>query len=125
MHWLILISFLFLSPDSGSKLSCCACLPKGIQRTEVVGYAGAKPLQQGKPITVSAKLASLNSRCKRGKLVDGKGKEIYFFRLQGCWGNPPENYQEILEQQNRELTKLRRRYTVIEITCNPGGALIN
>jgi hypothetical protein len=82
--------------------------------------------QKGKQaITVQEKLASLKARCKRGKLVDGSGKQIYFFRLQGCWGNPPENYQEILDKQNRELLSLRKRYTVIEMTCNPSGDQIS
>ena len=34
------------------------------------------------------------------------------YKLKGCWGNPPRNYQEILERQEAELAILRKRYTV-------------
>jgi hypothetical protein len=56
--------------------------------------------------------------------VDAKGKQIHFYRLTGCWGNPPENYQEILDNQQQELARLRRCYRVIEISCNPSGVMI-
>jgi hypothetical protein len=82
-------------------------------------------MKKGKQaMTVAQKLASLKARCKRGKLVDGAGKEIRFFHLKGCWGNPPEGYQEILDKQAGELATLKKRYTVIEMTCNPSGILI-
>jgi hypothetical protein len=45
--------------------------------------------------------------------------------MTGCWGNPPENYQQILDEQARKLAQLKKRYTVIEMTCNPSGELIN
>jgi hypothetical protein len=100
----------------------CSCLPKDIKRSDVVSVALSKPgrAASGK-ITVEQKLKELKARCRKGKLVDVSGKQIYFYRLQGCWGNPPEGYQEILSQQARELEKLRRRYRVIEMTCNPDG----
>ncbi len=72
-------------------------------------------------VTVEQKLVELKARCRRGKLVDRSGKEIRFYRLAGCWGNPPADYREILERQRRELEKLKKRYTVIELTCNPDG----
>jgi hypothetical protein len=75
-------------------------------------------------VTVADKLASLKAHCKKGKLIDAAGREIRFFHLTGCWGNPPEGYQEILEKQNRELIRLRKRYAVIEMTCNPSGEMI-
>jgi len=101
MHWMFIVSFLFLSFTPGARPACCACLPKGIQPTDVVNYRGPKPfIQKGKAITIEETLVRLKVRCKKGRLVDGFGKQIYFFRLQGCWGNPPDNYQEILEQQN-------------------------
>jgi hypothetical protein len=100
----------------------CSCLPKDVQRSDVVSVALSKPgrAASGK-ITVEQKLKELKARCRKGKLVDVSGKQIYFYRLQGCWGNPPEGYLEILSQQARELEKLRRRYRVIEMTCNPDG----
>jgi hypothetical protein len=126
MYWLIIVSFLSLSFTPGAKPSCCPCLPKGIQPTDVVNYRGPKPfLQKGKAITVEETLVRLNAHCKKGRLVDSAGKQIYFFRLKGCWGNPPDNYQEILERQNSELIKLKKRYTVIEMTCNPSGEQIS
>jgi hypothetical protein len=99
----------------------CACLPKDIQRTDVVTATMIRPGRVGKKITVEQTLRDLKARCHKGKLVDAKGKEIYFYHLQGCWGNPPADYQEILAQQAKELEKLRRRYHVIEMTCNPEG----
>ena len=78
-----------------------------------------------KKITVEQRLIELDARCENGKLIDAEGKEIYFYRLKGCWGNPPADYQEILKQQNEELEKLRKRYVVIEMTCNPEGVLIH
>lgn len=100
----------------------CSCLPKDIKRTDVVSAPLDRPgrAATGK-ITVEQKLKELKARCRKGKLVDASGKEIYFYHLQGCWGNPPEGYQEILSQQASELEKLRRRYRVVEMTCNPGG----
>src|SRR2546422_9259436 len=114
MHWLIIVSFLFLSVTPGAKPPHFACLPKGIQPTDVVNYRGAKPfIHNGKQaITVEETLVRLKAHCKKGTLVDGSGKQIYFFRLKGCWGNPPADYQEILERQNSELIKLKKRYTV-------------
>jgi hypothetical protein len=40
-------------------------------------------------------------------------------------GNPPADYQEILQRQREELEKLKKQYTVIEMTCNPEGASTN
>ena len=92
------------------------CLQKGIKLNDVVTYD-----QGAKKITVKDKLKEIKARCRRGILVDGKGRPIYFYALKGCWGNPPANYQEILERQKKEIRKLKNRYTVIEMTCNPGG----
>jgi len=125
MQWLILVSLLFLTGTPGAKPPCCQCLPKGIEPTDIVSYRAASLRQRiRQAITVEEKVASLKARCKRGKLVDASGKEIYFFRMTGCWGNPPDDYQETLEKQNRELIRLRKRYTVIEMTCNPSGQQI-
>ena len=99
-----------------------ACLPKGIKPGDVVSTELMVSGGVHKKITVAQKLAALRASCKRGKLVDAAGKEIRFYRLEGCWGNPPEGYQEILRKQSEELAKLRERYTVIEMTCNPEGA---
>jgi hypothetical protein len=60
----------------------------------------------------------MKARCHRGKLVDSRGREIRFFRV-SCWGNPPEDYQEIRKRENEELARLKKGYTVIVFGCNP------
>ena len=116
----IVLSILVTTPDRFR-----ACLPPGIHATDIVSAQWIKPSNVVKRITVEQKLIEIKARCKKGKLVDASGKEIYLFRLTGCWGNPPADYQEILQRQNDELEKLRKRYTVIEMTCNPDGALLH
>jgi hypothetical protein len=128
-----LMSFFFLV--SAALLSivsaACAgdnCLPSGIKPADVVSAQAAKPGSESsevKTITVAQKLKELRARCRKGKLVDAKGREICFYQLVGCWGNPPEDYQEILERQAKELASLRKRYNVIEMTCNPSGQQIS
>ena len=99
------------------------CLPESVKPTDVVSTTlvqtdGGTLVEK---ITVEQKLAELKANCNSGKLVDGAGTEIYFYKLTGCWGNPPRNYQEILKRQEAELAILRKQYTVIEMTCNPSG----
>lgn len=124
MHLLAILSIvvvLWLNLPTAGPTTVKACLPKGIKRSDVVStelmVSGGVP----RKITVAQKLAELKASCKRGKLVDAAGKEIRFYRLEGCWGNPPEDYQEILRKQSEDLASLRERYTVIEMTCNPDG----
>jgi len=62
-------------------------------------------------------LSNLKARCKRGKLVDANGREIYLYRLAGCWGNPPADYRKFFKRQSEELQKLKKHYHVIEMTC--------
>ncbi|HEY6230917.1 MAG TPA: hypothetical protein VIW64_06625 [Pyrinomonadaceae bacterium] len=126
-RWFIILAL--LAPGfaiTAEARLCCNCLPKGIKNSDVVSLASPKqiPGKAGNVVTVEKKLAQLKAHCKRGKLVDGSGRQIYFFQITGCWGNPPENYQEILDEQSRKLAQLRKRYTVIEMTCNPSGMLI-
>ena len=71
--------------------------------------------------TVLQRLNKLNARCKAGKLIDRKGKQIRFYKLQNCWGNPPADYLEILETERNTLRLLNKKFTVIEITCNQSG----
>jgi len=98
-----------------------ACLPPGIQATDVVSYQAVKPGGKVVTVTVAQKLKSLGARCRKGKLVDAKGTEIRFYQLVGCWGNPPDDYQAQLERQTKELARLRKRYRVIEMTCDSSG----
>jgi hypothetical protein len=120
MLHLLIVTFLCLPLRDGKEVTSYKCLPEGIELTEVV----SKPLSSsevasGKEITIRQILVRLKSRCRKGKLVTADGREIYLYRLIGCWGNPPEDYHEQLAKQERELEQLRKKFTVIEISCNP------
>jgi hypothetical protein len=112
-----------ISPRATVANNTDTCLPAGIQPTDVVSTKTTITGNKGRVITVtvSEKLMELKARCRRHKLVDGKGREIRFYQLVGCWGNPPEDYQQQLERQAKELASLRKRYRVIEMTCNANG----
>ncbi len=101
--------------DAGpSPSKSLGCLPKDVRADEAVSYGN-----NGKSIlTVEKKLAEMKAGCRRGKLVDAKGREIRFFRV-SCWGNPPDDYQEIRQREDEELAKLKKRYAVIVFGCNP------
>ena len=105
---------------SGGVTNLATCLPADIKLSDVVSI---DPGGEQK-VTAVQKLQELGARCINGKLVDAAGKEIYFYRLIGCWGNPPADYQELLQKQEAEIERLSRQYTVIQMTCNPEGALI-
>jgi len=112
------------TPSVTSNLS--RCLPPNIKPTDIVSakLISFSPLNQYnvKKVTVEQKLTEIKASCSAsGKLVDGTGREIYFYHLTGCWGNPPFNYQNILTKQRQELEQLRQHSTVIEMTCNPSG----
>jgi hypothetical protein len=108
--------------DNHSKYEC---LPPGVKletivsATQVESAAGNRIVKE----TVKQRLDKISAGCRAGKLADAKGREIRFYRLQGCWGNPPPDYQEILDNQQKELAELKKKYTVIEITCNPSGGM--
>jgi hypothetical protein len=123
LGWLIVFG---LGATPGSCSPAQDCLPPRITPNDVVS---TKTVQTAKgeaveKVRVRDRIAALKGHCEKGKLVDGGGREIYFYKLKGCWGNPPENYQEILANQAAELESLKKRYTVIEMTCNPSGVPI-
>lgn len=90
------------------------CLPTDVRLSDVVKYD-----RTGKAnVTLAKTLISLGAKCRNGKLVNRKHREIKFFRL-ACWGYPPPNYLEIEQKQDEELRKLKRRYTVVVFGCNP------
>lgn len=127
MKWLTVLGSALLlcsTLSASTKSNPWGCLPQGIKRTDVVSATMHRPGAGGNQVTVEQKLRELRARCRRGKLVDASGREIYFYRLQGCWGNPPEDYQQILQRQQQEIQRLKKRYTVIEMTCNPSGVPI-
>jgi hypothetical protein len=105
--------------ESPANAQISPCLPEGIHfddlvLTETVG-ANQSP---GKQLTVRMNLAQLKARCKQGKLIDRKGRQIRFYNLIGCWGNPPADYEAMLQNQAREIKRLKRRFTVIQIPCS-------
>src|SRR5579864_7845610 len=103
-----------VTPESASAFS--VCLPAGRKLTDVVSASAGG----ANTITVEQALNALGAHCTPdNKLVDGSGKEIRFYQLTGCWGNPPENYQEILKNQADAIAQLKQQFTVIEMTCNP------
>jgi len=99
-----------------------SCLPKNVELAAIVQGEPENDSAKGepKPVTVEQRLNELKARCKNGKLFDRTGKEIYFVHLIGCWGNPPEDYQEQLDRQQQELKRLKEKYTVVEISCSQG-----
>ena len=113
-----------------SQSPLAKCLPPEIKLSDVVEAtsAGRPNAQPGEShsVTVEQRLNELKATCNSdNKLVDGNGKQIVFYHLTGCWGNPPENYQDILRKQRDEINKLKQQYTVIEMTCNPSGIPIS
>jgi hypothetical protein len=108
-----------------AKSNWQACLPADVDADEVIAVEPAAPGKPAKQITVKSRLNQLGARCRAKRLVDSRRREIHFYRLTGCWGNPPLDYEEILKNQQQELERLRRRYRVIEISCNPSGVMIH
>jgi len=107
-----------------NMLRCAPCLPPDIKEDSVV-----KVIQERSPngalvsrqVTVKQTLQKLQAKCRKGILVDGDEKPIRFFKVQGCWGNPPADYLEVLERQRKELQDLKKSFTVIEMQCNTDG----
>jgi hypothetical protein len=124
MQHLVAITLLLIMctpvANSATAESSSSCLPKDVQLKSLVQEPPTDA--QAKPLTVEQKLIAVKAKCKNGKLVDRAGKEIRFVHLIGCWGNPPEDYQEQLDRQQKELKRLREKYTVIEISCTQGDA---
>jgi hypothetical protein len=100
--------------DDSAPSKNFSCLPKDVRADEVVSY----DVEVKSSLTVEKKLIELKARCRRGKLVDAKGREIRFFRI-SCWGNPPEDYLEIQKGEGEALAELKKHYSVIVFGCNP------
>ena len=118
MQSLIAIVLTCLSPGDGTNKELVSCLPADTTLEEIVSVE-MKPGSQtpSKQVTVKDTLSRLKARCKKGKLIAASGREIRFYRLIGCWGNPPEDYQEQLARQDHELERLKKKYKVVEIPC--------
>ena len=67
--------------DDSAPSKNVSCLPEDVRADEVVSYD-----VKGKSIsTVKKKLIELKARCRRGKLVDAKGREIRRLPRRWCW----------------------------------------
>jgi hypothetical protein len=106
------------TPRLANREAIAKLLPAEVQLDTVAecGYGGTNM------VTIEDELVHVQARVgDDGKLHDAVGKPIAFFHLTGCWGNPPANYQQILDEQKRRLDELRKTHTVITLTCNPSG----
>jgi hypothetical protein len=105
------------TPPGGNTIQpASTCLPGNIKMSDIVSAT------ETTKVTVQQKLNELAAGCHNGKLISASTqKEIRFYQLKGCWGTPPPNADQIMQQQESELATLRSQYTVIEMTCNPGG----
>jgi hypothetical protein len=93
------------------------CLPQGFELTDIVSYRH-KLKGNDENITIKDKLDELKARCKEGRLVDSKGREIKFFKP-SCFGNPPADYDEIRQKEADHLNELLKKHTVIVLECDP------
>jgi hypothetical protein len=122
----ISIGILLLSP--GLAIACppppkpaLNCLPSGINASTIAS-AIMMPNGKVKQTTIQQTLQTLGASCKGKRLVDRQGREIRFFQQVGCTGAPPP--PELIKQweiERAKLVQLKKRYTVIELTCNTSG----
>jgi hypothetical protein len=101
-----------------------SCLPSDVKADETAAGSQAAIIHPGAQVRIGQRLDQVRARCRRGKLVDGRGRQISFYRLAGCWGNPPADYLEIMQNQRSELKRLKRRYTIVEISCGPSDVRV-
>jgi hypothetical protein len=101
------------SRRQGQGSSKFPCFPSDFSLHEIVGSPN---------VTVEKKLVELKARCRGNKLIARNGREIRLYR-DACWGNPPADYQDILEKQRKEIAALKKKYTVVEIVCDPRGVV--
>jgi hypothetical protein len=124
---MLFIAAFIIALSTTSTIDLASCLPPDVKLDDVVSVQTIEStpgVVKVKKTTVRDKLKELGAHCVKGKLLDKTGREIYFHRMVGCWGNPPEDYQEILDRQTKKLAELKERYQVVEMTCNPTGEKI-
>ena len=116
---LALVSWSSIDPGKNSRQARegakFGCLPEGYTSADVVSY---REKRKQAYVTIDDKLVELKAHCKEGKLVDGKGREIRFFKF-ACYGNPPIDYEELKQKELQELEKLQKKYCVIVMECDP------
>lgn len=110
----ILFAIILLCSFSPARASDSNCLPKDVAPDALVS---GEEWKSQKPVTVREALRRIEARCQDSKLFDKTGREIYFVHLIGCWSNPPEDYQEQLTHQAQEIQRLKKTYTVLQISC--------
>jgi len=99
----IFVGLCFAFPFVSASAQKYSCLPSDIKEDSIVSMV-EKTSPKGDTftrVTVGQTLKKLKARCFRRKLIDGRKREIRFFQLQGCWGNPPEDYLTILDTQKK------------------------
>src|SRR6476469_5156504 len=125
----IVVSFFCCVAPASSRDGFSRCLPADIDLTRAVVVEQPKVSKEKSEtrMTVRTRLSQLRARCKNGKLLSSTGRQIRFIALLGCWGNPPENYQEMLAEQAKEIERLKKEYILIQIPCgrNMDPRLIN
>ena len=114
-----------MTNNEPSQSPLAKCLPTDVKLNDVVEASIAGNANDQHKVTVESKLNELKATYDRdNKLIDGSGKQVVFYHLIGCWGNPPADYRELLEKQREEINKLKQKFTVIEMTCNSSGLSI-
>lgn len=87
-----------------------ACLPEGIVLSHGLAQGTSAP-------TVKDKLVELQAYAKDGKLYDGSGKEIRFLHRVSLGSYfSKETRERHIREQNEEFERLRKEYSVIELT---------
>jgi len=98
-------------------------LPDGVQLTDEVREETKDKDGQViavKTITVAEKLKQIGAKYANDKLVDGKGREISFYRppVRGASQGFEED-QKQRERDAKELQELQRKYSVIILYIDP------
>ena len=96
------------------------CLPPTLKPTDIVSAERVGDPPEILKVTVEEKLIQLKARCMNGQLLVAAGREIRFYRIH-CFGAPTAYAIETMRREQDELEALRKKYTVIEMTCDPSG----
>ena len=104
------------------RTNIAKCMPADTKLSDITGYHLYGEISAGKPINVEERLWGVKAKCTAdNKLVDSSGKQIVLYHLTTCWDNPPINYNELLQKQLDEISRLEEQNRVIQIFCNPNG----